>query len=442
MQCASCGAAVGPTYRRCPSCGLKFEGRQGLVSGPAFTGAVAGASTTADPVVAGTTSPPAVPVALPPLPTARTFPIAVSIAGAALLIAVALLIGNWLTSNVEVQLSARFDGGWNRVLMSPTVSESNWLRKSELRSGAFMYELLRGNGEVLHRGEAPVANVDDTGLANKEMLTAKVCVFVSHWYSSDRQSHCASTQVEASPKRTVPISASVSYPHGGAAERPMIAFQQELQRAVFGSADQWTTVKVLPDPVRLKVWVSTSPSDVVQLDVPSSKAVAPVDLRNGDGYAAFNAAVLKAQSAENDIKLNFQFHASNSVDAPPYPPIVVVLEGKTATERRAEVMSMASRAANRIVGDHYGGGRDVAAEVLDWGYDAPNRRYSALLRFVWSGREVASNKYWIEGRMVADESGENSQFELTREGDFSPIVRAWVGIKVKVGDVIKDVLVR
>ena len=75
----------------------------------------------------------------------------------------------------------------------------------------------------------------------------------------------------------------------------------------------------------------------------------------------------------------------------------MLLKGKSAAERQGEVGDMALRAARRIVGEHYGGGRGIDAELLDWGYDAPNRRYSALVRFTWGGRDIASNRYWIEG---------------------------------------------
>ena len=43
---------------------------------------------------------------------------------------------------------------------------------------------------------------------------------------------------------------------------------------------------------------------------------------------------------------------------------------------------------------------------------------------------------------MADENGDRSQFEVTREVEFSPLVRAFVGIRLTPGDVVNDVLAR
>ena len=84
MPCASCGADVGPTYLRCPSCGAKLRQRRlGSPEESVGRSLVAADSPGRESIPAGAASQMgqpvavAVAVALPPLPTARTFPFVV-----------------------------------------------------------------------------------------------------------------------------------------------------------------------------------------------------------------------------------------------------------------------------------------------------------------------------------------------------------------------------
>lgn len=446
MQCTKCGTLLGINYLRCPSCGTKVAASSDtakqvqLAATPPWTPQAAGHQLTVPPVaaLAGAGR-----VALPPLPrNTRKLRLAVLISVAFALAVAALAVGNILATEVRGTLNARFDGSWERAVLQPQFVESSWLSPRALEGDAVTYAITRADGTVLHSGASSVAKLIDADLGSQEPLLARACVYLTPWYSSERQSHCATTTLTASAKRFVPINMTVSYPRGGPVELPVIAFQQELQRSVFGQDDRWSQVRVVTDAVRLKIWVANSPDEAVQLNLPPSKTSQTVDLRSGDGFAAFLAAFQRAEAASPDVNVQFQFHTSTAPESASYPVKSVTLQGKSQDERLAELQSMALKAAWKLVGSYYGGGQNISAQVLRWTFDPRSRSYAALLRISWNGRNQASNSYWIEGQLSSAESGEGSQFELTAEGDFTWWVRGVAGLTLKVGNVVKDLLSR
>lgn len=455
MQCASCDSPLGVNYLRCPGCGAKVSARADASAGvsalvlsheapaphhemPTSHREVA---VTRHEVLA-VPAPAALHVAsgrvlLPPLPAASRGPLIV-LALALCAVCAATFAG--MSGGVSGDASARFDGGWDRVVLQSRFVESNWFGEKPLAADATSYTISSADGTELYRGTGPVATIDDGALGNHETLRVSACTLRSSLLLRAAESVCANTELAASAKQFIPLNMLVSYPRGGRVDQPRVAFQQALQRAAFGQQDQWVQVRVIDAPVRLKVWVADAPNEAVQLRLAPSNALQMVDLSGGDGFAAFQAAVQRAEARTADVELQFQFHTSVAPDAAAYPARSVTLQGKRQEERFAEVQAMADRAARFMVGNHYGGGRRLEVEVQEWRFDTSTRIYGANLRISWLGRDNASNAYWIQGKLAATESREKSQFELVSEGYFSPLVRGWAGISIKIGDVVRDVL--
>ena len=283
-----------------------------------------------------------------------------------------------LSTGVQGQLTARHDGGWDRLQLQADFTEHSWLHRRMLtESGPTTVEVDGADGTRLYRGSSDRVSVDDAALGHQEPMALRVCRTLTPWYGGSARRHCASTTLAASPKRYVPLSRVVVYPRGGPAWQPAIGFQHELQRATFGQAEQWHRLRVLDGPVRLRVWVANAPERAVDLALKPSRTIQPVDLREGNGYAAFQGAVQQAQAAGPAVALQFRFHTGPGAESTAYPDQAVTLHGKSADERRGELQSLADRAARLLVGRHYGGGRDIRAELLSAQHDTDTRRYQA-----------------------------------------------------------------
>ena len=277
-------------------------------------------------------------------------------------------------------------------------------------------------------------------MGNKETLQGRACIQLSRWYTSGREFHCAVTTLTASEKQFKPVNMTVQYPRGGAVERPAIAFQHELRRVAFDQPGQWESLKVGTDPVLLQVWVKNRPAEIVQLVLAPSKTLQTVDLKNGDGFAAFQTAFSQAEETEADVQLAFRFYTSAAPNAAHYPEKSVTLFGKSDEERLVELQDIATRAARKLVTDRYTGGRNVSASILGWKFDRPNKRYVADVRMNWNGLFFATNSYWVEGRLIAGEAGDSGSFELTAEGPEIVGVKNTMGITIATGAVLHDLL--
>lgn len=454
MRCANCGESLGVNFLRCPRCGTKVpvgaanSGRVDSSQGALEDRRSERFSASTAAVVLEERRAPfelAQPMDLahpPSLHTLPPVPRSPLLRGAAILaLAAAVLTAGAfaLSGDVKGTVTAGFDGSWDRVSLTANFAMSSWVRERTLDATP-EFEISRSDGSVIYTGIGPVATVNDAGLGSGEVLQVKACAPFRAWYERAAQSVCATSVLKASSKRFAPITMMVSYPRGGAVELPRIAFQQALQREAFGQASDWVRLRATSDPVRLKVWVSAAPGDAVQLTITPANSMQPVDLTGGDGFASFQSAYRRAEANAADVVLQFEFHTSTAPDAAAYPVQSVTLRGKTQEERLREVQDMAERAARHIVSNHYGGGRRLHVEIQEWKFDPAGRVYGAFLKVSWSGRDDASNSYWIQGRFAATETRDKSQFELVGESHFPVLVRMWANITIKVGDVVRDVL--
>lgn len=452
MQCANCANTLGVNFLRCPQCGLKLRNRSdsstGLatnrleiarVSKPQQEGALAQPMT-----LPSINSPTA--LTLPNLPPpSRTLPLAILMLAILGLSAAGVFVANMVSSQVAASLDARFDRSWDRIVFAPHFVQTSWFKSRDLTAEAFAYEVVRADGSVLYRGSTPKATIKDQDLGHKEAITAKACIFVTPWYSSERTSHCATHSLVASGKRFVPMSVTVNYERGSSVDTPEIAFQQELQRSVFGNEDQWEQIKVIQEPVRLKVWVANAPSEFVQVKLSPSNTVQSVNLRQGDGFAAFEESYLRASGGATNVSLAFQFFTSTAADATAYPVKHVVLNGKSESERFAELQAMADRTARYMVTQYYASGRNHTANIESWKFDLRTRTYAAIFTISWNGLTLAKDKtFSIQGKFTARATGLESRFELTAESNFGMFVEMARSMRggpsIRVGEVVTGVL--
>lgn len=453
MQCTNCGNALGVNFLRCPQCGLKLRDRSDSSSSDSAANSfevarvskpqqeVAIARPMALPAVQSPTA-----LTLPNLPPPkRTLPLAILMLVILVMLAAGVFVANTVSRQVETSLEARFDGSWDRIVLVPHFVQTSWFKSRDLTAEDVAFEVVRADGGMLYKGGSPKATLKDQDLGNIEAITAKACIYVTPWYSSERTAHCATKSMVVSAKRFVPVSLTVNYEKGGSVDTPGIAFQQELQRSVFGHEDQWEQIRVIQEPVRLKVWVANAPSDSVQVKLNPSNTVQTVDLRQGDGFAAFEESYLRAASADTDVSLAFQFFTSTAADSTAYQIKHVVLNGKSESERFAELQTMADRTARYMVSQYYAGGRNHTATIESWKFDLRTRTYAAIFTISWNGLTLAKDKtFSIQGKFSAQATGLESRFELTAESNFGMFVemaRAFRGgPSISVGSVVTGVL--
>jgi hypothetical protein len=442
MQCANCGNPLGVNFLRCPKCGAKQNSKadngQNKMIPPLEA---ASAISNQHAVVLTPVAPqPTTSLTLPPLPpSSRKFPLmllAVLILAAA---TVAVLIGNLTSIAVQKSLAAKFDGSWDRIVLEPHFVQTSWFKSHDLRMDEVIYEVSRPDGTIFYSGSTSPIKINDKELGNKEVLTATACVYLTAWYSSEKTSHCATETLVSSEKRFAPLSLTVIYDKGGIPESPGIAFQQVLQRTVFTNQTEWEQIKLIEDPVRLKVWVANSPNEAVQLKLNPSNTVQVANLRQGEGFAAFEEVYFRAATQATDVTLAFQFFTSASPDAASYPIKHVVLKGKTEAERLAELQVMADKTARHMVEKYYGGGRNHSASIESWKFNLRDRNFHANFIINWSGT-ITNKPFSIKGNFFSKASGAESRFELLEESNFGSLARAFRGgSSIKVGDVVIDV---
>jgi hypothetical protein len=439
MQCSKCGTVLGANFLLCPKCGTRASATSSNLGRPSLPVV----SSVAPPLPATLTTPVAHgPIPLPPLPTRSPtlFRILLALV-TALVVAALLVVMNQVLSEVRGTLETRFEGNWERIALKARFIEANWFGTNELNPKNTTFEIVRSSGASIYQGTEAIATISDTELGNEEIVQARACMTTTPWYSNQLKQHCATSPITTSAKRYASMAVEVNYPRGGAVELPTIAFQQEVQRVVFGQSEQWSRLRVLDDPVRLKVWIADSADQYVQLHVTPSRAYQTIDLREGDGYPSFAAAYQRAQSVSADVGLHFQFFTSTATDAAPYPPKQVILRGKSQEERLRELQALADRAGRHIVGKYYDGGSNITSQVMEWRFDSATRAFTSILRISWNGIIVKSNSYWMQGNLTVSESGGDSKFEITREGgDFSAANRMFSKITARVGDVLRSVV--
>ncbi len=188
-------------------------------------------------------------------------------------------------------------------------------------------------------------------------------------------------------------------------------------------------------------WVVNSPNEFLQLNIKPSNTVQTVNLRDGEGFAAFEESYFRVAEQSQDVTLAFQFFTSTAIDAANYPTKFVVLNGKTNAERFAELQTMADRTARHMIENYYAGGRNHSASIESWQFNLRTKTFNAVFRINWNGK-TTNKPFAIKGNFYAKATGADSRFELVEESNFGVLVdlaRSFRGGQsIQVGQVVTN----
>lgn len=399
MNCANCHAPLGPTYLRCPSCGAKVSAATPIVIEPppiSATGVARG-------------------LVLPP--RRRALPLTVLGVVLCLIFVMGLVLANNIMRQVYASVSARFDSDWDRLLIEPAFESRSFLGATPLAASGVTYEIRDSSGKILYQGANSRPKINEGALRSRERLLIKACLAIEKPFGTRTESHCATTELTGSEKRSVVLTQTIRLVDSSAPERLQYAFIRERQRRTYDGQGTWQSLLTNADPVILESWIGDDTARKVRVRVRPGGTLTNVDLRSGEGYSGFEAAFLEAEGRSPEVPVNARFILQEGSDSNAPPKISFLLRAKTSAERLGELRHYATRLARQVVEDGYMGGNNVRASVVNWRFDRRTHQYRADTQIEWQGKFMSTNHYWIRGDVQIGEDGIGGRFELTSEGD-------------------------